>query len=223
LNIAIDARDAMPPGGTLVIETANIRAGSGELPEEVAGEDCVLVAMRDTGTGMSREVMERAFEPFFTTKEIGKETGLGLSMVVGVVRQSGGTICLRSGPGEGTTVQIYLPRAIEAATPRSERAVKAQPIRGARILIVDEDPDLRWIMTEYLRKIGHVVREAATDRHHARRARHPGRAARRDRARPRRRVGRRRTGGDRRRHRPRTARPRAMGSARKVIRRRRRA
>jgi signal transduction histidine kinase len=90
LNVALNARDAMPEGGVLVIETANIRARDKELPREVVGHDCVLVSLRDTGTGMSPEVIERAFEPFFTTKEMGNGTGLGLSMVFGVVRQSGG-------------------------------------------------------------------------------------------------------------------------------------
>src|SRR6266478_2548414 len=105
LNVALNARDAMPGGGMVLIETANIRAASEELPEEVAGQDCVLVAVRDTGTGMSPEVLERAFEPFFTTKEIGKGTGLGLSMVFGVVRQSGGTVRICTRLREGTTVQ----------------------------------------------------------------------------------------------------------------------
>ena len=125
LNVALNARDAMPGGGVLLIETANIRAGDKELPDEVAGQDCVLVSLRDTGTGMSPEVIERAFEPFFTTKEIGKGTGLGLSMVFGVVRQSGGAVRIRSRLREGTTVQIYLPRTIEAAALRPRRACQA--------------------------------------------------------------------------------------------------
>jgi signal transduction histidine kinase len=116
LNVALNARDALPSGGMVLIETANVNARSEELPEEVASQDCVLVSVRDTGTGMSPEVLERAFEPFFTTKEIGKGTGLGLSMVFGVVRQSGGTLRIRSRLREGTTMQIYLPCAIETAT-----------------------------------------------------------------------------------------------------------
>src|SRR5215813_2738399 len=114
LNVALNASDAMPGGGDLIIETANIHTKEKELPTEVVGQDSVLVSLRDTGTGMSPEVIERAFEPFFTTKEIGKGTGLGLSMVFGVVRQSGGAIRIRSRLREGTTVQIYLPRTIEA-------------------------------------------------------------------------------------------------------------
>jgi PAS domain S-box-containing protein len=160
LNIAINARDAMPQGGTLLIETANVRAGKAELPDEMAGRDCVLVSMRDTGTGMNSEVIEHAFEPFFTTKEIGRGTGLGLSMVFGVVRQSGGVVRIHSRIREGTTVQIYLPRATEATVPRSGRATQAQLTGGARILVVDDDPDVRWVTAECLRGIGHDVTEA---------------------------------------------------------------
>jgi len=101
LNIAINARDAMQRGGVLMIETANTGAGSDEFPEEVAGRDCILVSLRDTGTGMTPEVIERAFEPFFTTKEIGKGTGLGLSMVFGVVRSPAGLSAFAAGCGKG--------------------------------------------------------------------------------------------------------------------------
>ncbi len=164
LNIAINARDAMPTGGILLIETANIRAGSDELPEEVAGRDCVLVSLRDTGTGMSPEVVGRAFEPFFTTKEIGKGTGLGLSMVFGVVRQSGGTVRIRSRLREGTTIQIYLPRAVEAATPSSGRVTLGRAAEEACILVVDDDADVRWVTAEGLREIGYVITEADSGR-----------------------------------------------------------
>ena len=160
LNIAINARDAMPQGGTLLIETANIGSGSDELPGEIAGRDCVRVTMRDTGTGMSPEVIERAFEPFFTTKEIGRGTGLGLSMVFGVVHQSGGAVRIHSRIREGTSVQIYLPRAIEAVTARPGPATQAQRTGGARILVVDDDPEVRWITAECLRRVGHDVTEA---------------------------------------------------------------
>jgi signal transduction histidine kinase len=111
LNIAVNARDAMPFGGVFVVETANIPAGDDRMPDEVVGTDCVLVSMTDTGTGMSPEVIEHAFEPFFTTKEVGRGTGLGLSTVLGFVQQSGGAVRLCSRVGEGTTVGIYLPRA----------------------------------------------------------------------------------------------------------------
>jgi PAS domain S-box-containing protein len=166
LNIAINARDAMLSGGTLLIETANIPAGDHDMPEEVAGRDCVLISISDTGTGMSPEVIEHAFEPFFTTKEIGKGTGLGLSTVFGVVRQSGGTVRIRSRIGEGTTVQIYLPRADGATT---HCAGDTMPARlrtsgGGRILVVDDDPAVRWITVECLRESGHLVTEADSGR-----------------------------------------------------------
>jgi CheY-like chemotaxis protein len=164
LNIALNARDAMPGGGVLVIETANIPAGDPELPVEVTGRDCVLVSLRDTGTGMSREVIERAFEPFFTTKEIGKGTGLGLSMVFGVVRQSGGTVRIRSRLREGTTVQIYLPRTAEVAALGLHAVTRAQATEKAHILVVDDDPDVRWITAEDLREMGYTVTEADSGR-----------------------------------------------------------
>ena len=157
LNIAINARDAMPQGGTLLIETANIDGGSAEPPDEMAGRDCVLVSMRDTGTGMSPEVVDHAFEPFFTTKEIGRGTGLGLSMLFGVVRQSGGAVRIHSRVRVGTTVQIYLPRAIETAPPRLGRRMRAPLAGGARILVVDDDPDVRWVAAECLREVGYDV------------------------------------------------------------------
>jgi signal transduction histidine kinase/ActR/RegA family two-component response regulator len=164
LNVAINACDAMPGGGVLLIETANIYPGSDELPTEIAGQDCVRVSLRDTGTGMSPEVIERAFEPFFTTKEIGKGTGLGLSMVFGVVRQSGGAVRIRSRLREGTTVQIYLPRATEAAALGPGPATQLQAAVEAHILVVDDDPDVRWITAEDLREIGYIVAEADSGR-----------------------------------------------------------
>jgi signal transduction histidine kinase/ActR/RegA family two-component response regulator len=164
LNVALNARDAMPGGGVLVIETANIRARDNELPVEVVGQDCVLVSLCDNGTGMSPEVIERAFEPFFTTKEIGKGTGLGLSMVFGVVRQSGGAVRIRSRLREGTTVQIYLPRTIEAKARRPRQGVKPPAFEKAHILVVDDDPDVRWITAEDLREIGCLVTEADSGR-----------------------------------------------------------
>jgi signal transduction histidine kinase/ActR/RegA family two-component response regulator len=164
LNVALNARDAMPGGGTVLIETANVNARSDELPEEVASQDCVLVSVRDTGTGMSPEVLERAFEPFFTTKEIGKGTGLGLSMVFGVVRQSGGTVRIRSRLREGTTVQIYLPRAMESGTFATGGARPANAAGAAHILVVDDDPDVRWIIAQDLQEIGYVVTEADSGR-----------------------------------------------------------
>jgi len=126
LNIAINGRDARPLGGVFVIETTNVRVGDDEMPEEVVDKDCVLVSMTDTGTGMSPEVIERAFEPFFTTKGVGKGTGLGL-----FVRQSSAAIRIRSRVGEGTTVEVYLPRAEGVSESPTEDAVPAAPERTA--------------------------------------------------------------------------------------------
>jgi nitrogen-specific signal transduction histidine kinase len=161
LNIAINAHDAMPSGGVLRIETANIHADNDDMPPEMMGRDCVLLSMTDTGIGMSAEVIEHACEPFFTTKEIGAGTGLGLSTVFGVVRQSGGVVRIRSRPGEGTTVQVYLPRASSAATTDAEDAMPIHPRTSARarILVVDDDAAVRWVTVECLREIGHFVAE----------------------------------------------------------------
>jgi len=159
LNIAINARDAMPEGGILLFETANV---SDPPPEEVAGRDCVLVSVHDTGIGMSPDVVERAVEPFFTTKEVGRGTGLGLSMVFGVVHQSGGAVRLRSELGRGTTVLIYLPRAAQAALPATDIAASVCSSSGAdaHILVVDDDAAVRCVTVECLREVGYRVAEA---------------------------------------------------------------
>jgi CheY-like chemotaxis protein len=158
LNVAINARDAMPRGGTLSITTANV---SNELLEQSAARDCVLVSVGDTGTGMSPEVMKRAFDPFFTTKEFGKGTGLGLSMVFGVVHQSGGTVRLHSEIGIATTVLIYLPRATGICAPRASGGSSVVQLRGdARVLVVDDDPVVREITVERLREFGCSTVEA---------------------------------------------------------------
>jgi signal transduction histidine kinase/ActR/RegA family two-component response regulator len=160
LNIAINARDAMPEGGTVMIQTANVSARSVELPEQVSDRDCVLITVGDTGTGMSPEILEHAFEPFFTTKEIGKGTGLGLSMVFGVVSQSGGTVRIGSRVDEGTTVEIFLPRAATAAAPQPPQAIPALMAGDTHVLVVDDDPGVRWVIAEDLRAIGYSVTEA---------------------------------------------------------------
>jgi signal transduction histidine kinase len=158
LNVAINARDAMPRGGTLSIATANV---GNELLEEVAARDCVLVSVSDTGTGMSPEVMKRAFDPFFTTKEFGRGTGLGLSMVFGVVHQSGGTVRLRSQAGNGTTVLIYLPQATGASASADGAGSSAARLRGdARVLVVDDDDAVREMTVESLRNYGYSTVEA---------------------------------------------------------------
>jgi len=122
LNLAINARDAMPVGGRIVIETRNVTRGAPESPEEPPPGDHVAISVSDTGTGMSEEVRRKVFEPFFTTKQPGKGSGLGLSMVFGVARQAGGGVTLASTPGEGTNVTVYVPRARADAARADETA-----------------------------------------------------------------------------------------------------
>ena len=164
LNLAINARDAMPGGGKLTIETANCHlddAYVGTLTEPVAAGQYILIAVTDTGIGMDAATIERAFEPFFTTKEVGKGTGLGLSQVYGFVRQSSGHIRIYSEPGQGTTVRIYLPRLFGAAEkkPVAAAASRVAPTAmGAEcILVVEDDEALRSHATEILLELGYRV------------------------------------------------------------------
>jgi CheY-like chemotaxis protein len=162
LNLAINARDAMPDGGILTFATRPVEIAD---DPELADGRYVELAISDTGVGMSEEVASRAFEPFFTTKDVGKGTGLGLSMVYGMARQSGGTARIESAPGTGTTVKILL-RAAEAAGEESEAseansddAVSA--VNAASILVIDDDPDVRAFIAETLEDAGYRVRQAA--------------------------------------------------------------
>ncbi len=139
LNLAINARDAMPLGGTLTIETRNLPHFSSTLPSEMSGRDCVSIAVRDTGTGMSEEVLRSAVEPFFTTKQPGKGSGLGLTQVYRMVQQSKGTLQIESRPGAGTTVRLLLPRADQ--TDREVPADDAEEQLPSRpIPVIDEEP-----------------------------------------------------------------------------------
>jgi PAS domain S-box-containing protein len=159
LNLAINARDAMPLGGVLTIAARNLPAGAAA-PADIAGRDCIAITVRDTGTGMSEEVQRSAVEPFFTTKEPGKGSGLGLSQVYGMVQQSNGAMQIESRIGVGTAVHLFLPRAtagVLAAEP-SRGAVAAQP-GGGRILVVDDDPGVREITAQMLRQSGFAVVE----------------------------------------------------------------
>jgi signal transduction histidine kinase len=165
LNLAINARDASPIGGTITLETGNTTLGPPVKPEEPSAGDYVMVAVSDHGTGMSKEVLAKAFEPFFTTKEIGKGSGLGLSQALGFAKQSGGGIRIESRVGEGTSVKVYLPRTADAgigqAASDSSGAVR-RPIKGSIILLVDDDHAVREITASMLRELGYVVLEVGS-------------------------------------------------------------
>ena len=164
LNLAVNARDAMSGGGKLTIETANARLDEAYAAShaEVAPGSYVVIAVSDTGTGMSRETLARVFEPFFTTKEVGKGTGLGLSMVYGFVKQSGGHVKIYSEENEGTTVKIYLPRLVSEsiAIEEAETAYVAAGGTSETILVVEDDDDVRGYTVEILRELGYRVLEA---------------------------------------------------------------
>ena len=164
LNLALNARDAMSDGGTLRIEAKNRRGDGDWLPPELPPRDYVVVSVSDTGSGMSREILQRAFEPFFTTKEAGRGSGLGLSIVQGFAAQSGGSVQITSALGKGTKVDLWLPAAevhpiipvgIESDQPIVE-------LGQARILVCDDDPDILGFVGTALRESGCTVFEADT-------------------------------------------------------------
>jgi PAS domain S-box-containing protein len=172
LNLAINARDAMPNGGTLTISTAErllTEAALSDQPDAAAGQ-FVEITVSDTGTGMAPEILPRAFEPFFTTKPIGQGTGLGLSQVYGFLHQSGGLVRLDSEPGEGTRVHLYLPRADQKSEPavaapmpttRTPKPADTPPRAGGRsVLVVDDEPAVRRLLVEGLHDLGCLVLEA---------------------------------------------------------------
>ena len=170
VNLAVNARDAMPEGGKLTIETANTSLDRDYVSQnpEVAEGQYVVICISDTGTGMDPEVAAKAFEPFYTTKEVGKGTGLGLSMVYGFVKQSGGHLKIYSEKGEGTTVKIYLPRLI-GEVPADEVATEIDAPTGTSnetILVCEDDEDVRAYTVEVLRELGYEVLEAG-DGHRA--------------------------------------------------------
>jgi PAS domain S-box-containing protein len=161
LNLAINARDAMPSGGTVTIETVNIPRGSAAIPPEWGkAMDAVGISLSDTGTGMDAATLAKVFEPFFTTKDIGKGSGLGLSQVHGVVQQSGGTIRIESQPGAGTTVRLYFPRAAEMPLAQMDETRPLATDFVGRVLVVDDDADVREITVQMLRYAGYRVTEA---------------------------------------------------------------
>jgi PAS domain S-box-containing protein len=165
LNLAVNARDAMPDGGTLVIEGVNVDMPTPAVGgHETAEGPQVLITVSDTGVGMSPDTLSRAFEPFFTTKEVGRGTGLGLSQVYGFVKQSGGHVAIDSRPGLGTAVSIYLPRLNLDAAEKSEAVIEqsARTVDNSSnaILVVEDDDAVRGFSTEVLRGLGYSVLEA---------------------------------------------------------------
>jgi CheY-like chemotaxis protein len=162
LNLSINARDAMRHGGSLTIAATNVTldAAATRALGEIAAGDYVRMTVTDTGAGMAQEVRERAFEPFFTTKPAGLGTGLGLSMVYGFARQSGGFVHLASDLGTGTTVTIYLPRAAEIAPAEDTPPPAASPGFGETVLVIDDVDAVRMLMVDVLADRGYDVIEA---------------------------------------------------------------
>jgi CheY-like chemotaxis protein len=164
MNLALNARDAMPGGGRLTVEITNAMLDEAYAREarDVAPGQYVMLAVTDTGEGMNEEVRARVFEPFFTTKSDGKGTGLGLSMVYGFVKQSSGHIQIYSEPGQGTTVKIYLPRSRQAeAAPQPPPPPEAAIDRGRTILVVEDEEAVREAAVAMLDELGYRCLEAA--------------------------------------------------------------
>jgi signal transduction histidine kinase/CheY-like chemotaxis protein len=162
LNLTVNAGDAMPRGGVLTLATGARTAGVGEQPLPI-GQPVVFVSVTDTGTGITPDVLERVFEPFFTTKEVGKGSGLGLSMVYGFAQQSGGHVSIRSTPGEGTSVTILLPAIGNAVQPASEVG-KAGDLRKGheRVLLVEDEPSVRLFVSSQLANLGYEVTDVGS-------------------------------------------------------------
>ncbi|POA18203.1 hybrid sensor histidine kinase/response regulator [Pseudomonas sp. FW300-N1A1] len=165
LNLVINARDAMPGGGKLLIETANSYLDGSDIStlEPVKAGDYVMLGVRDNGSGMSSRVLAKAFDPFFTTKPIGQGTGLGLSMIYGFAQQSGGHVTLSSEQGQGTTVRLYLPRLHNAP---QQAAAEAQNLggtfaaEGESVVLVEDDPAVRMLVLNVLNELGYTTHEA---------------------------------------------------------------
>jgi CheY-like chemotaxis protein len=164
LNLAINARDAMPDGGKLTIETANshLDEAYARMHSEVQPGQYVGIFVSDTGIGMSTEIVAKVFEPFFTTKEIGQGTGLGLSQVYGFIKQSGGHVKIYSEIGQGTTVKLYLPRYRGKENAEDEKIETRDLPRGRAeiVLVVEDDPDVRDYTVEMVSELGYDVLSA---------------------------------------------------------------
>ncbi|MES2303811.1 MAG: ATP-binding protein, partial [Pseudomonadota bacterium] len=165
LNLCINARDAMPDGGRITIETANKWLDSKAASErELPPGQYVSLCVTDTGIGMAPDIIERVFDPFFTTKPLGEGTGLGLSMIYGFARQSGGQVRIYSEVGEGTTMCLYLPRSDQPILPDDLRTADHRSdgaADGSRVLVVDDEPAVRAVVADVLGELGYDVLEAA--------------------------------------------------------------
>lgn len=166
LNLAINARDAMPHGGHLAIAAGNIRVEAAQCRRYRLAQpgDYVFIAVSDTGHGMSADTMAKAFDPFFTTKPLGKGTGLGLSMIYGFTQQSGGSTCIESAPGAGTKMMLFLPRSLAPAQAGEADVPALAPRNGghsAQVLVVEDEAAVRSLVVEALGEVGYGVMEAA--------------------------------------------------------------
>jgi CheY-like chemotaxis protein len=166
VNLVVNSRDAMPSGGCITIETDNVSIGEGDRghDDELAPGDYVVLSVSDNGVGMSEAVRSRVFEPFFTTKEFGQGSGLGLSMVYGFIKQSGGQVTIYSEPDVGTTVRLYLPRAAGKPATAEANGSNADILllrRDATILLVEDQGEVRAMARRMLTDLGFAVIEAA--------------------------------------------------------------
>ena len=164
LNLAINARDAMPDGGRLTIETTNVHLDEAytSLQEDVPPGDYVVIGVSDTGKGMPADVLAKAIEPFFTTKPLGEGTGLGLSMVCGFAKQTRGHLRIYSEVGHGTTTKLYLPRALQDAVDLKKPVQETLRGQGETILVVEDDVTVRLILADVLLELGYDVLLAPT-------------------------------------------------------------
>jgi two-component system NtrC family sensor kinase len=161
LNLAVNARDAMPNGGTLRI-TVKPAALEGKAVEEGLSGDFVAIYIEDTGSGISPDILPHVFEPFFTTKDVGKGTGLGLSQVYGFAKQSGGAATVTSTVGRGTAITLYLPRTQELPAPSLARMeLEAAPRRAGTVLVVEDNPEVAEVATAYFQQLGYMVKQVA--------------------------------------------------------------
>ena len=162
MNLSVNARDAMPDGGRLLIEAANVELGQAPstMSDPVAEGPYVMLKVEDTGTGMDEETQRRIFEPFFTTKEVGQGTGLGLATVQGVVSQHGGAVRVYSAPGKGTTFKIYLPRAEGSMEATTGADVRQAPLGKGTILLVEDETEVRRLARQVMETAGYTVLEA---------------------------------------------------------------